>query len=142
MKQHYYLPVTDPEGFNKLLELEDFMEKNEWLTPYKYLIKIRASQLNMCAYCLNMHSKEALEKGENTKRITLLNAWKEATVFDEKEKIILDFTENFTIVNQAGFNDKLFQQASAHFDNKQLAQLAMAIGIINLWNRVVLCSGI
>ena len=142
MKQHYYLPVTDPEGFNKLLELEDFMEKIEWLTPYKYLIKIRASQLNKCAYCLNMHSKEALEKGENAKRLTLLNAWKEATAFDEKEKIILDFTQKFTIVNQAGLNDKLFQQASAHFDNKQLAQLAMAIGIINLWNRVVLCSGI
>ncbi|WP_156307597.1 carboxymuconolactone decarboxylase family protein [Sphingobacterium endophyticum] len=142
MKQQYYLPVTDPEGFNKLLELEDFMEKVEWLTPYKYLIKIRASQLNKCAYCLNMHSNEALEKGENAKRLILLDAWKDATVFDEKEKIILDFTENFTLANQAGFNDDLFQQASAHFDNKQLAQLAMAIGMINLWNRVVLCSGI
>ncbi|WP_144281963.1 carboxymuconolactone decarboxylase family protein [Chryseobacterium echinoideorum] len=142
MKQRYNLPDTDPDGFNELLKLETFMEKIEWIAPYKYLIKIRASQLNKCAYCLNMHSKEALENGETANRIILLNAWKEATVFGEKEKIVLEFTEHFTLVSQAEFNEGLFQQASDHFDNKQVAQLVMAIGMINLWNRIVICSGI
>jgi len=142
MEQRYNLPDTDPEGFNELLKLETFMEKIEWLNPYKYLIKLRASQLNKCAYCLNMHSKEALQKGETINRIILLNAWKEATVFDEKEKIVLEFTEHFTLVSLTRFNDDLFQQASAHFNDKQIAQLVMAIGMINLWNRIVICSGI
>lgn len=142
MKQRYNLPDTDSEGFSELLKLESFMDKIEWLIPYRYLIKVRASLLNKCAYCLNMHSKEALEKGVSSEKLNTLKDWKHSVIFDELEKTILKFTDHFTLVSQHEFDEELFQKGRKYFDNKQIAQIVMAIGMINLWNRVVISSGI
>lgn len=89
-----------------------------------------------------MHSKEALEKGVSSEKLNTLKDWKHSVIFDELEKTILEFTDHFTLVSQHEFDEELFQKGRKYFDNKQIAQLVMAIGMINLWNRVVISSGI
>ncbi len=141
MEKRYNLPETDPEGFNELLKLEAFCQKNTWMKSLAHLIKVRASQINKCVYCINMHTNEALKAGETLQRIVLLPAWQEAPVFTEQERVVLEMTESMTLISQAGFPEALYAKAKTFFTDKEIAQLALAIGLINLWNRVVLCSG-
>ncbi|HMR84951.1 MAG TPA: carboxymuconolactone decarboxylase family protein [Niabella sp.] len=139
--KRYNIEKSDPEGFMALLQLESFMKSIQWMEPFALLIKIRASQLNQCTFCINLHTKEAVAAGETDKRIALLNTWKRAPAFNDKEKVVLALTEALTLTIPH-VSDDLYQEAAAYFDDTKIAQLAMAIGMINLWNRVVIASGI
>lgn len=141
MQTRYNLPETDPEGFNELLKLESFCQKNIWMKSLAHLIKIRASQINKCVYCIHMHANEAIKAGETLQRIVLLPAWQEAPVFTEQERVVLEMTESITLISQSGFSEALYTKAKTFFTDKEIAQIAMAIGLINLWNRVVISSG-
>jgi AhpD family alkylhydroperoxidase len=111
--------------------------KNSGLDPKLIeLIKIRASQINGCAFCLNMHVVEAREGGESDARMHVLAAWHESPYFTPRERAALAWTEALTRVEQSHVPDEVFAEASAEFDEKELAQLTSAIVAINAWNRI------
>lgn len=100
------------------------------------LIKIRASQINGCAYCLNMHTIDALKLGETNQRIFLLNAWQETDFFTEKEKLVLELTEKLTLVHDNHIDDDFYQRLSKYFSNEDFAYMVAMISQINFWNRI------
>ncbi|MEV5016730.1 carboxymuconolactone decarboxylase family protein [Streptomyces sp. NPDC053780] len=100
------------------------------------LVKIRASQLNHCAFCLDMHTKDALAAGESVERIVQLAAWEESRHFyTEKELAAIELTEAVTVLTEGFVPDAVYEKAAAHFDEPELAQLIAAITVINAWNR-------
>ena len=104
------------------------------------LIKIRASQLNGCAFCLDMHTKDARQAGESEQRIYALNAWWEAPFFSERERAALALTEAVTNVQGGHVPDEVYDRAAGQFDQAELASLIWAVGVINVWNRVAIAS--
>jgi len=112
--------------------------KESKLKPlHKELIKIRVLQINGCAYCLDIHTKDARKLGETEQRIYLLNAWRETSLFSEEEKAILALTEEITLI-QNHVSDETYQNAAALFDDQYLAAIIMAIMTINSWNRIAI----
>jgi AhpD family alkylhydroperoxidase len=100
------------------------------------LVKIRASQLNHCAFCLDMHTKDALAAGESVERIIQLGAWEESRHFyTEKELAAIELTEAVTVITDGFVPDKVYERAAEHFEEAELAQLIAAITVINAWNR-------
>ena len=99
------------------------------------LVKLRASQINGCAYCLHMHSEEARAAGEREERMILLDAWHESPLYSERERAALAWTEALTLVSH-GVSDELYADVSAEFSEKELAYLSTAIAAINVWNRL------
>jgi AhpD family alkylhydroperoxidase len=121
------------------------MEKalqNSFLTPVqKEMIKIRASQINGCAFCLDMHTKDALKYGETPQRIFLLNAWKDAReLFTREEQVILAITEEVTLISQKGLSEETYQKAKQIFNELQIADIIMAAVTINMWNRIAIST--
>jgi len=100
------------------------------------LVKMRASQINGCAYCLDMHSKDARAAGESEQRLYLLNAWHEAPVYTDRERAALEWTEAVTRVSDSHVPDGVFDSARRHFSEEELVDLTMAIVAINGWNRL------
>ncbi|MET8684342.1 carboxymuconolactone decarboxylase family protein [Streptomyces sp. NPDC004732] len=102
------------------------------------LVKIRASQINGCGFCLDMHTKEAIAAGENSTRLHLVAAWREATVFTDAERAALELTEEGTRIADAagGVSDEVWGNAAKHFDEEQLTGLTMLIALINSYNRL------
>ncbi|MEU1277773.1 carboxymuconolactone decarboxylase family protein [Streptomyces sp. NPDC005805] len=100
------------------------------------LVKIRASQLNHCAFCMDMHTKDALAAGESVERIIQLSAWEESRHFyTEKELAAIELTEAVTVLTEGFVPDEVFEKAAAHFEEAELARLIAAITVINAWNR-------
>ncbi|WP_406421572.1 carboxymuconolactone decarboxylase family protein [Streptomyces sp. NBC_00873] len=100
------------------------------------LVKVRASQLNRCAFCLDMHTKDALAAGESVERIIQLSAWEESQHFyTEKEIAAIELTEAVTVLNDGFVPDEVYEKAAKHFEEAELAQLIAAITVINAWNR-------
>jgi AhpD family alkylhydroperoxidase len=111
------------------------------VTPIqKELIKIRASQINGCAFCLNMHTADARKYGETEKRIYLISAWREADVFTEEEQAILALTEQITMISNH-VSDEVYQNAARLFEDKYLAEIILLIITINSWNRLAIATG-
>ncbi|MEE1927938.1 carboxymuconolactone decarboxylase family protein [Streptomyces sp. TRM 70351] len=105
------------------------------------LVKIRASQLNHCAFCLDMHIREARAKGESEERVYLLSAWEEAgTVYTDKERAALALTEAVTVLTDGFVPDEVYERAAAHFTEPELAQLIAMIFTINVWNRIAVTT--
>jgi len=101
-----------------------------------HLVKLRASQINGCSFCIHMHSKEAVKQGESDMRIHLLNAWRESPLFNDRERAALAWTETLTTVSETGAPDALYEELQRHFDETEIAYLTFQIGAINLWNRL------
>ncbi|WP_347251552.1 carboxymuconolactone decarboxylase family protein [Legionella sp.] len=102
------------------------------------LIFLRASQINGCAYCCDMHSQEALKRGENERRLHTLTAWRETALFSERERAALAWTESVTLVHQTHVPEHEFKALEAHFSSKEIAYLTFAIGLINAYNRLAI----
>jgi len=127
----------EPKAYRAMLMLESFLNASDLNPIHKELIKIRASQINGCAYCLNMHTKDARKLGETEQRIYMLNAWREAyDLYTEEEKVILAMTEEITLINKGGLSDETYNKAIGFFSENVVAQLIMAIVTINAWNRI------
>ncbi|SFD64595.1 alkylhydroperoxidase AhpD family core domain-containing protein [Paenibacillus catalpae] len=135
-----YMKVQ-PESFQTLLKLEGYVKKSGLDHKLLELIKIRASQINGCAFCLDMHTKDALAMGETTQRLFLLNAWREAPFYTEAERAALALTEAVTKISDAGVPQELYEQVRKHFDEGQYVNLIMAINAINSWNRMAISTG-
>jgi len=104
------------------------------------LIKIRASQINGCAFCLDMHVKDALALGESPRRLHVLAAWWESAMFSESEAAALKLTEAVTKISERGVTDKLYAEVRKHFDEREFMDLIAVINIINCWNRIAIST--
>jgi AhpD family alkylhydroperoxidase len=106
--------------------------------PLLELVRMRASQINGCAYCLDMHSKDARAAGETEQRLYGLSAWREAPYYTARERAALRWTEEITLISQTHASDEAYAEALAHFSEAELANLTMAIAVINSWNRLAI----
>ena len=102
------------------------------------LVKLRASQINGCAFCIDMHTKDARARGESEQRLYALNAWRETPFYTERERAALAWTEAVTLVGESHVPDALFEQTREHFSEKELVDLTMAVIAINGWNRLAI----
>ncbi|AZA56645.1 carboxymuconolactone decarboxylase family protein [Chryseobacterium shandongense] len=141
MNARFDWTTVHPAAYKAGIGMEESL-KNSFLTPIqKELIKIRASQINACAFCLNMHTKDALKYGETPQRIFLLNAWRDAKeLFTEEEQIILQITEEVTLISNKGLSEETYQKAKVFFNENQLADIIMAAVVINMWNRIAIST--
>src|SRR5450759_2319357 len=118
---------TSPEGYNSMKGLENFVEQSKLEPKLKELIKIRASQINGCAYCLDMHTKDALAIGENEQRIHVLPAWREAPFYSPRERAALAWCESLTLLSQTGAPDDVYAELEHLFKPEKFFKLTLAI---------------
>lgn len=125
-----------PGGFKAMLALETYLRESGLDHGLLHMVKLRASQINGCAYCIDMHWKDARAAGVSEQRLYGLDAWREAPYYDERERAALEWTEALTRVTEGHVPDEVYQTASSHFSDKDLADLTWAVAAINAWNRV------
>lgn len=136
MEQRIQINKVQPAAYEAMYALEGYIKQSKIDKVHRELIKIRASQINRCAFCINMHTKDALNYGENPQRIFLLDAWRETDLFTEEEKILLQMTEEITLIHREGLTPETYQKALKIFDEDYIAQVIMVIVTINAWNRI------
>jgi AhpD family alkylhydroperoxidase len=136
MEQRINIEKTFPEAYKAMLTLTAVLNKSTLTPIQKHLIKVRASQINKCAFCLNMHTKEALHIGETQQRLFLLNGWKETAVFTDEEKALLALTEETTLIHYNGVSEATYNKAKQFFSNEAIADIIMSAVLINAWNRI------
>jgi len=130
---------TAPEAYKAMMGLEKFLASTALNPIHKELIKIRASQINGCAYCINMHTRDARKMGETEQRIYLLNAWRETQLYSEEEQAILAMTEEITLI-QNHLSKATYDNARRLFDEEYIAAIIMMITTINAWNRIAIST--
>src|SRR5690554_5349353 len=141
MQKRINITTIDPQAYKAILGLETYLAGTDFPKTLKELITIRASKINSCAYCIDMHTKDALKNGETNQRIFLLSAWKEAKyLFTEEEQTVLIMTEEITLIHKNGLSDETYQKATEFFTEEQIAQIIMAIVTINAWNRIAVST--
>lgn len=128
-----------PKAMMGMLELERYVHGSGLDRSLYELVKTRASQINGCAYCLDMHTKDAREEGETEQRLYGLSAWREAPYYSEKERAALEWTEALTVISENDVPDSLYEATRKHFNEEEIVTLTMAIIAINGWNRLAIC---
>jgi AhpD family alkylhydroperoxidase len=124
-----------PGAMQAMVGLEEAVHESSLEPELLELVKMRASQLNGCAYCLDMHSKDARARGESEQRLYVLNAWREAPFYNERERAALAWCEALTLVADTAAPDDVYEQVSAQFSDEEIVALTLAIVAINGWNR-------
>lgn len=139
--QRINIHSVDPGAYKGILAIEKYVRESG-LEPALYeLVKIRASQMNGCAYCLDMHTQDALKMGEAIRRVNILAAWREApSFFTARERAALALTEAVTNIGEEGVPDQVWTAAAEQFSEKELVHLLMAISAINVWNRLAVAT--
>ena len=140
MSERINIKKLEPKAYEAMFGLEKYLSTSKLSKTILELIKIRASQINGCAYCIDMHTQEAIKHGENPRRIFAVSAWWESPLFDEKEQIVLKMTEEVTLVADKGLTTKTYNLAKTIFDDNEIAQIIMQIAIINTWNRIAVST--
>lgn len=135
-KTRFLLPKENSAAYQKIAELDQIGQAGSIDEHLQELIKIYASQLNGCVFCIDMHSKDALAKGEKLQRIIGLSAWEEAAFYTEEERAVLAFTKEVTLIHQAGVSDKTYQMLQKYYNEKEIGELLVLIGTINFYNRI------
>lgn len=132
---------VDPKAGQAVLAMENYVRESGLDTGLYELIKIRASQLNGCAFCLDMHHRDARKNGEDQRRLDILGGWREASgFFSEAERAALALTEEVTLIGENGVSDEVWDAAAAQFSQEQLVQVLLAIATINVWNRLAVTT--
>ncbi|MCV9966730.1 carboxymuconolactone decarboxylase family protein [Pararhizobium sp. BT-229] len=134
-RQNDYFKLAEP-GFKHLFALEGALKNGPLEPKLLHLIKLRASQINACVFCIHMHTTEALKDGEDPMRLYLLTGWREATLYTPRERAALAWTEALTNVARTGASDDDWELIEASFTAEERSWLSLAIGAINLWNRL------
>jgi AhpD family alkylhydroperoxidase len=139
MEERLNYAKAAPNGFRAMMAFSRYVEDCGLEPLLLALVQMRASQINGCAYCLDMHSKDARAMGESEQRLYALNAWRETPFYTERERAALLWTEELTLVSQGHAPDALYEEVRQHFSDEELVNLTLAIVTINGWNR--LCIG-
>ena len=127
---------ASPKGYQAMTALQTFVDSCGLEKLLMELVKMRASQINGCAYCLDMHSKDARALGETEQRLYLLNAWRESPFYSERERAALEWTEAITLISGSHVSDEIYSRVAKQFSPEELANLTLAIVAINGWNRL------
>ncbi len=127
-----------PAGMKAVVNIEAYIQKCGLDHSLIELVKMRASQINGCAYCLGMHSRDARARGESEQRLYLLDAWHEAELYSPRERAALAWTDAVTRIADTHAPDAVYEELRAHFSEKEIADLTLLIGLINLWNRLAI----
>ncbi|WP_375739082.1 carboxymuconolactone decarboxylase family protein [Pseudomonas boanensis] len=125
-----------PHTFKAMLGLEKALGESLLEPLLHELVKIRASQLNGCAYCVDLHSSESLKSGDSVRRLLALTTWQETPFFSERERAALLWTETLTLVSERHAPEAIYRQVAEHFSDREMAELTFAIATINAWNRL------
>lgn len=141
MSQRLSVHDIDPAAYQAVLELEGYCEKSGLDDTLSELIRIRASQLNNCAFCLDMHHRDARLAGEDQRRLDVLSAWREAPeLYSGRERAALALTEAVTLISRDGVPDEVWLEARQHFNELEMVHVLMAISTINVWNRLAVST--
>lgn len=138
MEQRLNYASVAPEALKLMLNFEAYAKTTGFDPKMIELIKLRASQINGCAYCLDMHSKDARHIGETEQRIYELNAWRETPFYSDEERAVLALTEAVTDISLEGVPDELYDHVRTYFDERQFVDLVVLINTINSWNRLAI----
>jgi AhpD family alkylhydroperoxidase len=130
--------AASPAAYNAMLALEGFARRSKIELPLIELVKMRSSQINGCAYCLDMHSKDARAEGETEQRLYALNAWRETPFYTPRERAALAWTESLTLISQDHVPDALYEEVRLHFTEEELVNLTIIVNTINAWNRIAI----
>jgi AhpD family alkylhydroperoxidase len=136
MEPRLNLVKTSPKAYQAMLALGQVADSCGLERSLLELVKMRASQINGCAYCLDMHSKDARALGEAEQRLYLLNAWRESPQYTDRERAALEWTEAVTLVAPSHVSDETYQRVKPHFSPEELVHLTLAIVTIHAWNRL------
>lgn len=127
-----------PGGYRAMSQLEQYVKNCGLEASLIELVKLRASQINGCAYCIDMHTKDARAAGESEQRLYLLSAWREAPFYSERERAALEWTEAVTLIANDHVPDEIYERVKPHFTDEEMANLTLAIATINAWNRLAI----
>ncbi len=127
-----------PHGYRAMSALQNYVDDCGLEPLLLELVKMRASQINGCAYCIDMHSQDARAMGESELRLYELNAWRETPFYSERERAALFWTEELTLISQGHASDAVYEEVSKHFSEEELVNLSLAIVAINGWNRLAI----
>jgi AhpD family alkylhydroperoxidase len=138
MESRVNLSQISPKGYQAVLAMQQYVNSCGLEHPLLQLVEMRASQINGCAYCLDMHSKDARALGETEQRLYLLNAWREAPFYTDRERAALEWTEAVTLVSKTHVPDDVYDRVRPYFTPDELVNLTLAITTINTWNRLLI----
>jgi AhpD family alkylhydroperoxidase len=139
MKPRINFMTAAPAASRALYALDTWVRKSSGLDPALLeLVRLRASQINGCAYCIDMHSKDALALGENEQRLYVLSAWREAPFYTDRERAALLWTEHVTLISQDHVPDTIYDTVQQQFTEEELVNLTLAVVAINGWNRLAI----
>lgn len=140
MEERIHYMTVVPGMYSAMMGLERYLATCGVETELLHLVKLRASQVNECAYCIDMHWKDLRTAGESEQRLYSLDAWRECPFYTERERAALDWTEAVTLVVQGQVPDEVYERVRAHFTEKELADLTLAVATINAWNRLMIAG--
>ena len=140
MENRIDLKQLEPEAYQALFGLEKYITNAKINPILSELIRIRASQINGCAYCIAIHTKDARKLDVSEQKLFALPAWKESLLFSPEEKIVLSMTDEITLISQKGLSTKTYKLALKMFDENTIAKIIMLIGTINIWNRIAIAT--
>lgn len=140
MESRIDITKVDPKAYQAMAGLETYVHHTGIEKPLLDLVKMRASQINGCAYCLDMHSKDARAAGETEQRLYELNAWRETPFYSERERAALAWTESLTLVSETHVPDEDFEEVKKHFSEAEIVALTIAVVAINGWNRIAIAT--
>ena len=127
-----------PNAMKALMTLENYVQSSGLEPSLIDLVKTRASQINGCAYCIHMHTREARGRGESEERLYLLDAWRESPLYTERERAALAWTEAVTLVSETHVPDAVYEEARKQFGEAELVKLTVLVATINAWNRIAI----
>jgi AhpD family alkylhydroperoxidase len=139
MEQRMQMAAVAPEGYRRVLALESYV-RDAVEPPLFGLIKLRASVVNGCAFCVDMHGTDLLGQGEDVRRVLAVSAWRESTFFTDRERIAFALTDDVTRLDADGVSDAVWDAAVKEFGEADLANLILAIATINTWNRIAVST--
>lgn len=131
---------VEPKALTAMLSVEGYVTEAHLSASLKKLIKLRASMINQCAYCIEMHVTEAEKLGIDAKKLFALAAWKESPLFDAEERAVLALTDEMTLIAKGGVSDEVYQVAREYLGEELLAQAMMQVIMINAWNRFAVAT--
>ena len=136
MEPRLDIQKLEPKAYTAMFGLESYLRQTQLTVTQRELIKIRASQINGCAYCIEIHAADARRNNETESRIYALSAWRESPLFTPEERSLLQLTDEVTLISNHGLSDAAYNNLKEYFDENTIAQAIMQVAAINAWNRI------
>lgn len=140
MSSRYEPAKLSPLGYKAMLDMEKYLDNCGLEAPLLHLVRFRVSQINGCAFCLDMHSKDLRALGDSEQRLYVLDAWREAPFYTDRERAALAWAEAVTLVASTHVPDDVYEETRRHFGEKEISDLTLAVVAINGWNRIAISS--